>query len=71
MRNVKATAILAVIALIFAAADANAWVCRATSSTGSYGWGSSSNLAYARQRALLECAVRTPKNRTCYIRSCK
>lgn len=52
-------------------ADAR-WVCRASSSTGSWGMGwHNSSRSYARGRALLECAARTPRNRTCYIRSCR
>lgn len=48
------------------------WVCRASSSTGSWGMGwHTSSKSYARARALLECAARTPRNRTCYIRSCR
>ena len=51
---------------------ADAWYCRATSSTGSWGWGyHPRSLAYAKRRALMECAVRTPRNRTCYIRFCR
>lgn len=71
MRQIRTTAILAILASVVMTVDANAWVCRATSSTGSWGWGSSSSLQAARARALAECAVRTPRNRTCYIRSCR
>lgn len=52
-------------------AAASRWVCRATSSTGSWGVGwHPYSKAYARQRALVECALRTPSNRTCYVRAC-
>ena len=50
----------------------SAWVCRATSSTGSWGAGwHTSSLNFAKRRALVECAVRTPRNRTCFIRWCR
>jgi hypothetical protein len=55
--------------LAMVTSDANAWVCRATSNTGAWGWGSG-NLGYARQRALAECAVRTPRGYYCRISSC-
>jgi len=52
-------------------AAAGRWVCRATSSTGSWGLGwHAYSKAYASQRALVECALRTPSNRTCYVRAC-
>ena len=71
VRLVSIAGSIAVAVALMAATEANAWVCRATSSTGSSGWASSGNLGYARQRALLECAVRTPRGRVCYIRSCR
>ena len=54
---------------ILVASEASAWTCVARSRTGSYGWGAGS-LGYARGRALVECAVRTPRGYTCYITSC-
>ncbi|MCW5681260.1 MAG: hypothetical protein KF794_03385 [Xanthobacteraceae bacterium] len=51
--------------------DAHAYRCRADSPQA-YGWGYHSNsLRYARDRALYECAVRTPRGYTCYITSCR
>jgi hypothetical protein len=50
--------------------EVSAWYCRATSTNGAWGWGTSSNVYDARVRALYECAVRTPRNHTCYIRYC-
>lgn len=54
-----------------AADPAEAWVCRAKSKSA---WGEgyhSHLLAYAKQRALLECAARTPKYQTCWIVACR
>jgi hypothetical protein len=56
--------------LIGSPTEANAWGCRATSPSA---WGQSSGYRYrseAVNRALRECAVRTPRYETCYIRSC-
>jgi len=57
-------------ALAFVSSEASAWYCRAESSTGSYGWASNGNLRAAKNRALWECARRTPRNRVCYIVYC-
>lgn len=47
------------------------WVCRAYSPTGSYGWGAhNTSQGYARERALAECAIRTPRGYVCRLRSC-
>ncbi len=51
--------------------QASAWTCYATSRTGSYGWGRGGSLGYAQRRALHECAIRTPRGYTCYLRSCR
>lgn len=48
---------------------AEAAYCEAKSRYAS-GWGSGS-LSYARQRALYECAVRTPRGHNCYITYCR
>lgn len=53
------------------AAEARSWVCKATSSTGSWGWGAHRKRSAAKRRALLECAVRTPRSRVCYVRWCR
>jgi hypothetical protein len=47
---------------------AEAAYCTARSPYAS-GWGQG-NLRYARQRALYECSIRTPRGYTCYITSC-
>jgi len=71
MRSVCSTGLIVAAVALMAATEANAWVCRATSSTGSSGWGSSSSLGYAQRRALAECAIRTPRGRVCYLRGCR
>ena len=72
MRHKLAALIIAAATLAIFSSEASAWVCTAHSPTGSYGWGSSSySLAYARRRALLECAVRTPRGYRCYITGCR
>lgn len=48
---------------------AEAAYCEARSRFAS-GWGSG-NLAYARNRALYECSVRTPRGYNCYITHCR
>ncbi len=48
-----------------------AWTCYANSRTGSYGWAVNRSLHTAQRRALWECARRTPRGYTCYIRSCR
>lgn len=51
--------------------DAEAWYCRARSPSA-WGWGQHpTSLSYARQRALAECAVRTPRRQVCRITSCR
>jgi hypothetical protein len=49
---------------------AEAAYCEARSRVAS-GWGRSHSLSNARQRALYECAIRTPRGLTCYITSCR
>jgi len=51
-------------------APADSWYCAASGTTGASGWGRSPNLGYAQLIALRECAVRTPRNATCYIMYC-
>jgi hypothetical protein len=46
-----------------------AWYCFASSPSAS-GWATGSR-SYATARALAECAARTPRYQTCYIRYCR
>lgn len=51
---------------------AEAWTCRASSPTGSWGMGwHTRSRSYARRRALYECARRTPRRFYCRIRWCR
>jgi hypothetical protein len=50
--------------------QALAWYCYA-SSPSAYGWGTSNSRRVAVRRALRECAVRTPRYQTCYLRYCR
>jgi len=52
------------------AAEAHAWYCYASSPSAS-GWATSSSRRVAVNRALRECAIRTPRYQTCYIRYCR
>jgi len=71
MRNLILATVVATGLLAIVPTPASAWACVAQSATGSYGWGSHpTSLAYARRRALVECAVRTPRYARCYITSC-
>jgi hypothetical protein len=56
-------------ALPLTSSPASADVCFARSATGSHGWGRGGP-AYARARALAECAIRTPSNYYCVITGC-
>lgn len=49
---------------------AEAAYCEARSRYAS-GWGQSQSMRRARERALYECAVRTPRGYTCYITHCR
>jgi hypothetical protein len=71
MGKILAGIVVAACALALFPTEASAWVCRARSVTGSWGWGASSSLPAARRRALYECAIRTPRRYTCYITSCR
>jgi|NGEPerStandDraft_6_1074524.scaffolds.fasta_scaffold05480_2 hypothetical protein len=62
---------LAMFGLAMSASEASAWYCRASSATGNWGWGRSVYLANARAIALTQCAIRTPRGFTCYIRYCR
>jgi hypothetical protein len=56
-------------ALPLTSSPASAAVCFAESPTGSYGW-AQGGPDYARQRALVECSIRTPSDSYCVITSC-
>jgi hypothetical protein len=62
---------LALATIGFCSTEASAWICQARSPTGSWGRGwHNYSLAYAQRRALVECAVRTPRGYTCFITGC-
>ena len=72
----KYLAVAAVAAATFATTSfvsptsAEAAYCEARSRVAN-GWGRSAYMNEARQRALYECAIRTPRGYTCYITSCR
>ncbi len=72
MKKSIAAATIAVAALagssFVTSSTAEAAVCTAKSRFAS-GWGQGS-YSYARNRALYECAIRTPRGYTCYITHC-
>ena len=70
MKNILFALTFAAGMLALASSEASAWYCRAQASTGAWGWGRSASLRAARNRALYECARRTPRNRVCYIVYC-
>ncbi len=57
--------------LALSSTEASAWYCRASSPTGTWGWGRSFNLYQARAIALNQCSVRTPYGYACYLRFCR
>jgi hypothetical protein len=61
-------AAFAILALI--PTEASAWYCRASSPTGSWGWGRAFYQAVAGRIALNNCAVRTPRGFVCFINYC-
>jgi hypothetical protein len=71
MKHVLFALVFAFGILALGASEASAWYCRAESSWGSWGWGRSASLRAARNRALWECARRTPRGRVCYITYCR
>ena len=72
MKHWLAALAIALGALAMISSEASAWVCTAQSRSGSSGIGTHpTNLAYARRRALTECAARTPRRYTCYITGCR
>jgi hypothetical protein len=56
-------------ALPLTSSPASAAVCVARSPTGSYGW-ARGGPDYARDRALVECSIRTPASSYCRITNC-
>ena len=70
MKHLLAALALAGVMVTLVPDDAYAWYCRADSGRA-YGWGRSPSLARARYIALRQCAVRTPRSRTCYISWCR
>jgi hypothetical protein len=71
MRTGLAALALALGTIALCSTEASAWICVARSPTGQWGRGwHNYSLSYARRRALLECAVRTPRGFTCFITGC-
>jgi hypothetical protein len=71
MRNGLMALVFATASLALFSTEASAYICRAGSPTGSWGRGwHNYSLGYAKRRALMECAVRTPRGYTCYITGC-
>jgi hypothetical protein len=50
--------------------EAFAWYCFASSRAAS-GWATSGSRRWAIRHALRECAIRTPRWQTCYLRYCR
>lgn len=71
MVKTLASLVVAGSLLAIMSTEASAWYCRATSSTGAWGWGSSYSLRQARRIALYQCAIRTPRGYYCRIRYCR
>jgi hypothetical protein len=63
--------VLAAFMLALAPTEASAWYCRATSPTGSWGWGRSPSQDRARRIALFHCSIHTPRRYWCRIRYCE
>lgn len=72
----KILAVVAIATATFATTSfvtpstAEAAYCEARSRYAS-GWGQSQSMRRARERALYECAVRTPRGYNCYITHCR
>jgi hypothetical protein len=69
MRKFAATFVL-LSGLATIPTDASAAYCRASSVYGTWGWGRSYSVHRARAIALSQCAARTRRGYTCYIRYC-
>jgi hypothetical protein len=70
MKKLAVMTVAAAALLVMVPGEALAWYCYA-SSPSAYGWGTSSSRRSAVRRALRECAVRTPRHQTCYLRYCR
>ncbi|MCE1234982.1 MAG: hypothetical protein LWW93_01360 [Hyphomicrobiales bacterium] len=73
MRLARTSFLAALIGLglvAVSAQEAAAWQCTARS-RAAMGWGVSSSRSSASQRALRECAVRTPRGMMCRITRCR
>jgi hypothetical protein len=69
MKKFAAITLAAVVLLLMVPGEAAAWYCVARSPSAT-GWATNSSRARAVRRALRECAVRTPRYQTCYLRYC-
>jgi hypothetical protein len=70
MKWILGLTLAAAVSAFVGPTQALAWYCYA-SSPSAYGWGSHGSRSVASRRALAECAVRTPRYQTCYIRYCR
>jgi hypothetical protein len=70
MRKILGLTFAAALLGFVGSADAYAWYCFASSPSGT-GWATSGSRSWAVNRALAECAVRTPRYQTCYLRYCR
>jgi hypothetical protein len=71
MRQCLAACVIAAATRVTISSEASAWACRAGSPTGSWGVGwHNYSLAYAKRRALLECAARMPSAYTLFMTRC-
>ena len=70
MKKFALTAVAAAGLFVMIPGEALAWYCFARSPSAS-GWATSSSRSYAIRRALRECAIRTPRYQTCYLRYCR
>ena len=68
--KVAAVAVAPFVILALDTQEAQAWYCKATSPTGSWGWGRSEYRGQAVSIALNECAIRTPRGYVCRLRYC-
>ena len=68
--KVAAIAVAPFVILALDVTEAQAWYCKATSPTGSWGWGRSGYRGQAVSIALNECAIRTPRGYVCRLRYC-
>ena len=69
MKKILGLTFAAAVMGFVGSAQAHAWYCTASSPSAS-GWATSDSRSWAVRRALRECAVRTPRYQTCYIRYC-